>query len=41
MGEEFIGCVVYVDCGGFGNYQGRLSAINLKDMTITLTDAMK
>ncbi|KAE9555292.1 hypothetical protein FO519_001543 [Halicephalobus sp. NKZ332] len=41
MGEEFIGCVVYVDCGNFGNYQGRLSAINLKDMTITLTDAMK
>lgn len=41
MADELIGCIVYVDCGAFGNYQGRLSAMDLKEMTVTLSDTMK
>uniref|UniRef100_A0AC34QXL5 DFDF domain-containing protein n=1 Tax=Panagrolaimus sp. JU765 TaxID=591449 RepID=A0AC34QXL5_9BILA len=41
MADELIGCIVYIDCGAFGNYQGRLSAMDLKEMTVTLSDAMK
>uniref|UniRef100_A0A914Z825 DFDF domain-containing protein n=1 Tax=Panagrolaimus superbus TaxID=310955 RepID=A0A914Z825_9BILA len=38
---EFIGCSVFVDCGTFGVFQGKVSAVDATSMSLTLINVMK
>jgi hypothetical protein len=38
---EFIGCSVFVDCGTFGTYQGKVAGVDATTLSLTLSNVMK
>ena len=42
MSEEWVGCVVSINCGAtLGHYQGQVTNLNHKEQTVTISQAYR